>query len=484
MYEAVIGLEVHAQLRTRSKMFCACPNAGSTGIGADEAPPNRHVCPICLGHPGTLPSVNAEAVRLAIRAGLALGCAVHPRSIFARKQYFYADLPKGYQISQYEYPLCTGGRVEFEIDGARRSVPLERIHLEEDTGKSTHHADGWRLDFNRCGAPLVEIVSKPAMRTAIEAEAYLRSLHRTLVEAGICTGDMEKGHFRCDANVSVHRPGTPWGTRVEVKNVNSFRFVAKAIGFEIDRQIAVLDGGGAVVPETRTWRNGETVSLRTKEGASDYRYFPEPDLGPLTLLEGEVTAVAASLPAAPLDTFLLDEDARRAEAFRQRYGLTAYAAGVLLADETARSFFEATVAAGGAATEAANWVQGEVLRRTAEGPMSGALTPASLVALMAEIDNKTISRAQGRQVFDVLWKTGGEPREIIAALGLGQVADDGPIREAARAAIAANPSQVEKYKQGNPKVVGFFMGQVMRATGGRADPALAQRVVAEELDRV
>jgi aspartyl-tRNA(Asn)/glutamyl-tRNA(Gln) amidotransferase subunit B len=282
----------------------------------------------------------------------------------------------------------------------------------------------------------------------------------------------------------VHRPGTPWGTRVEVKNVNSFRFVAKAIGFEIDRQIAILEGGGAVTSETRTWRNGETVSLRTKEGASDYRYFREPDLGPLALADGEVAAVAATLPAAPLDTWLLDEDARRADVFREQYGLTAYAAGVLMGDAPARALFEAAVAAGGSAVEVANWVQGEVLRRTAEGPMSETLTPGSLVALIAEIDAKTISRAQARQVFDVLWKTGGEPREIIATLGLGQVADDGPIREAVRAAIAANPSQVEKYKQGNPKVVGFFMGQIMRATGGRADPALAQRVVAEELDRV
>jgi aspartyl-tRNA(Asn)/glutamyl-tRNA(Gln) amidotransferase subunit B len=477
MYEAVIGLEVHAQLRTRTKMFCACPVA-------DDAAANRYVCPICLGHPGTLPALNAGAIRLAIRAGLALGCAVHARSLFARKQYFYADLPKGYQISQYESPLCTEGHVRFELDGVRRAIPLERIHVEEDTGKSLHEEAGWRLDFNRCGTPLVEIVSRPAMKSPAEAEGYLRSLHRTLVEAGVCTGDMEKGHFRCDANISVHRPGTPWGARVEVKNINSFRFVAKAIAFEIDRQVAILSGGSAVVSETRTWRNGETVSLRTKEGASDDRYFPEPDLGALVLADAEIESEAADLPGVPLDSWLLDRDAQRIDAFRERYGLAPYVAGVLMADASARALFEAAVATGGPPVEVANWVQGEVLRRNADGSVSPHLTPAGLVSLIAEIDAGTISRSQGKQVFDVLWKSGGDPKEIIARLGLAQMTDDGQIREAARAAIAANPSQVEKYRQGNPKVAGFFMGQVMRATGGRADPALTQRVVAEELDRV
>jgi aspartyl-tRNA(Asn)/glutamyl-tRNA(Gln) amidotransferase subunit B len=361
-----IGLECHAQLRTRTKMFCACPVVA-------EAPANSVVCPICLGHPGALPALNGEALRLALRAGQALGCEIHPVSIFARKHYFYPDLPKGYQISQYDRPICTGGSVHALVGGELRRWGLTRIHMEEDAGRMHHSTGGSTVDWNRGGVPLIEIVGQPDLHSADEAEAWLRALHRVLVEAGICGGDMEKGQLRCDANVSVGPEGGPLGTRVELKNINSFRFVARALRHEIERQIALMQAGQRVAAETRTWNGHQTVLLRSKETAADYRYFPEPDLPALVLTAEELAPQA--LPGRPLDIHLIEEDRRRLREFCDSHGLSDADGGVLLGEPRARAFFEAAVAAGGERRAMCTWTVGELLRRINERGDLGQLRP-------------------------------------------------------------------------------------------------------------
>jgi aspartyl-tRNA(Asn)/glutamyl-tRNA(Gln) amidotransferase subunit B len=479
MYQAIIGLECHAQLDTASKLFCRCRVT-------DGEPPNTHVCPVCLGHPGTLPVANAQAVELAVRAALALSCTVHGISVFARKQYFYPDLPKGYQISQYEEPLATGGRLHVELDGERRFVGITRIHLEEDSGKSIHGEVTTGVDFNRAGVPLIEIVSEPDLRTPREAEAAMRMLHRVLVEAAVTRGDMEKGHFRCDANVSVHHPGAPWGTKVEIKNVNSFRFVARALAHEVDRQERILERGGSVVQETRSWRGDRTASARAKEGSSDYRYFPDPDLPPLQVDDALLGRARKALPGVPLDLWLQKRDAREHEAFRERHGLDDHTAEVLLRSHEPRAFFEAAVAAGGDGAQMARWITGEVLRRINEGEVlaDARLSPEALVALQGLVADGTLSHSMAREVFGELWARGGEPREIVVHLGMHQITDEALLGDLVRDIVARHPRHVERYRAGNERMVGFFMGQVMKATGGRADPALASRLVVEAMRRV
>ncbi|MFZ5481352.1 MAG: Asp-tRNA(Asn)/Glu-tRNA(Gln) amidotransferase subunit GatB [Myxococcota bacterium] len=469
-WEAVIGLECHAQLRTASKMFCACPVV-------QDAAPNSAVCEVCLGHPGTLPALNAEAVALALRAAVALGCEVHATSVFARKNYFYPDLPKGYQISQYDRPLATKGT----LHAAGRAFGLTRIHLEEDAGKMVHGPGGTVVDWNRAGVPLVEIVGEPELRTPEEAEAWLRTLHRLLVRSGVCLGDMEKGHFRCDANVSVHRAGEPWGTRVEIKNVNSFRFVAKAIRYEIDRQIAAYEAGEPVWQETRTWAGNRTVTLRRKEGSADYRYFPEPDLPPLRVGAEEIAAQVAALPGVPLDVWLAEADAARVADWQARYGLSTYDVGVVTADGEVADFFAAAVEAGGEPKAMANWVAAEVLRRTnADG--IGRLQPAHLVAVQRLLDAGAINRDGARRLFDALADAGGDPDAHVATLGLRQVSDEGALRAIVDDLLARHPAELARYRAGNKGMMGFFMGQLMAATDRQADPKLAQRLVREALD--
>lgn len=474
-YVATIGLECHAQLRTRSKMFCGCPVD-------NDAPPNAVVCPICLGHPGTLPRLNGAAVVLGVRAGLALGCAVNTESVFSRKHYFYPDLPKGYQISQYDRPLCTGGRLHVELGGERRSFELIRIHLEEDAGRMHHTAGGSGVDWNRGGVPLIEIVGAPDLHSPEEAEAWLRALHRVLVTAGLCTGDMEKGHFRCDANVSVAPVGGPPGTRVEIKNVNSFRFVARALRFEIDRQTAVLQAGGKVDQETRTWTGRGTATLRKKEGAADYRYFPEPDLPALRLTDAERAEALAALPGVPMDLYLLDQDARIRAEFQARTGLGDYEVGVLLGDPQVTAFFEGCLAAGGEPRAMANLVMGELMRCANQhdgGLAAAAVRPEQLKQLDDLVRDGRIPRQALRGLLEEMFRSGADPARLAEERGLTVVSDTGALEAAVDAVIAGNPGEVERYRAGNKKLMGFFVGQAMKVLGGKADArALQQRVLA------
>jgi aspartyl-tRNA(Asn)/glutamyl-tRNA(Gln) amidotransferase subunit B len=476
-YEAVIGLEVHAEMLTASKIFCGC----SAAFGA---PPNRNTCPLCLGMPGVLPVLNRRVVEFAVRAGLATHCRIAARSRWARKNYFYPDLPKGYQISQYELPICEGGHVDIEVDGTTKRVRLTRIHMEEDTGKNIHDArgDASLVDFNRSGVPLLEIVSEPDMATPAEAGAYLRAL-RTLVQyLGICDGNMEEGSFRCDANVSVRARGaTSLGVKAEVKNMNSFRAVEKALAYEIARHVRTLEEGGTIVQETRLWDadREETRSMRSKEHAHDYRYFPEPDLPPLVVSEELIEAVRRTLPELP--------GARRAR-FVRDLGLPPYDAEVLTARRDLADYFEEIVRAHGNAKAASNWVMGEVLRLVKERKLDTALTitdwpvaAARLGELIALIDEGAISGKIAKTVFEEMVATGAAPRAIVAAKGLTQVSDEGPIIAAIEQVLSANADKVAEYRGGKDKLFGFFVGQVMKATGGKANPPLVNRLLGEKL---
>ena len=468
-YVATIGLECHAQLRTRTKMFCGCPVT-------HDAPPNSAVCPICLGHPGTLPRLNAEAVVLGVRAGLALGCTVHDESVFSRKHYFYPDLPKGYQISQYDRPLCTGGQVHVEIDGQRRAYELIRIHLEEDAGRMHHTASGSSVDWNRGGVPLVEIVGAPDLHSPEEAESWLRALHRVLVSAGLCTGDMEKGHFRCDANVSVAPAGGPPGTRVEIKNVNSFRHVHRAIEHETARLIELAEAGETFKQHTRQWddESGRTVFLREKEGSDDYRYFPDPDLPPLVLDRPWVDELRGSIPELP--------EARR-QRFVRELKLPAYDAEVLTGHPKIGDFFESILGArpGDAAwaKRAANFVMTEVLADAkvhgllADFPVSG----AQIVELLKLVDAQTISGKQAKEVYAAIKGTSQSPEAFVREKGMAQVSDEGALEAICRAQIAANPKQAAAYKAGKKGMIGFFVGAVMKETKGSANPALLNQIL-------
>jgi len=477
-YEAVIGLEVHAELLTESKLFCGC----SAKFGA---PPNEHTCPVCLGMPGVLPVLNRRVVELAITAGLATSCTIARSSRWARKNYFYPDLPKGYQISQYELPICSGGAIEIPSgNGERKRVRLTRIHMEEDTGKNIHdaHGDASLVDFNRSGVPLLEIVSEPDLRSADEAGAYLRQLRSVLRYLEICDGNMEEGSFRCDANVSIRpRGSTALGTKVEIKNMNSFRAVEKAIAYEIGRQARVLDEGGRLVQETRHWDPDRelTRSMRIKEQADDYRYFPEPDLLPLTVGDDWVERVRAGLPELP---------AARAERFEREYGLPAYDAEVLTARKDVADYYEAAVRAHANPKAISNWVMGELLRLIKDRHLDDALVirewpvaPAYLAALVELIDGGQISGKIAKSVFEEMARTGADPRRIVVDQGLTQVSDDAAILAAIDGILEANGDRVAQYRGGKTQLLGFFVGQVMKATGGKANPQKVNELLKERL---
>ncbi|HET8797140.1 MAG TPA: Asp-tRNA(Asn)/Glu-tRNA(Gln) amidotransferase subunit GatB, partial [Thermoanaerobaculia bacterium] len=459
----VIGLEVHARLLTRTKIFCACP----IEFGA---PPNSNVCPVCLGYPGALPVLNRRAVELAIRMALATECVVHQRSVFARKNYFYPDLPKGYQISQFDQPLATGGFV--------RGVRLRRIHMEEDAGKLLHERDTSLVDLNRAGTPLIEIVTEPDIPSSEQAGLYLTRLRQILMYTGVCDGNMEEGSLRCDANVSVHREGEPLGTRTEIKNLNSFRFLGRAIDFEIARQTALLESGGKVVQETRLFDPvaGETRVMRSKEEAHDYRYFPDPDLSTLAVDEAWIESVRATLPALP--------DAR-IERYRREWEIPVADAEVLVAARDVADFFEETARASGNPRAAANWVRNEVLRVLNDRKIDVAqypVTPRHLGRLVQLIDSGAIGGKSAKEVFEEMSATGEAPEAIVERRGLSQVSDPAVIREAALEVLRKNASSVEQYRAGSEKVFGFLVGQLMKETRGKAKAELANAILRELLN--
>ncbi len=473
-WEIVVGIETHAQLATRSKMF----SGASTAFGA---PPNTQASAVDIALPGTLPVANAKAVEHAIRFGLAVKGQINRRSIFARKNYFYPDLPKGYQISQYELPIVAGGEVKFFVDGEERRVRLTRAHLEEDAGKLLHELfqDMTGVDLNRAGTPLLEIVSEPELRGAKEAVAYARALHGLVMWIGICDGNMQEGSFRCDANVSVKKPGEKQlGTRCEIKNLNSFRFMERAIEFEARRQIELLEGGGKVEQETRLYdaERDETRSMRTKEDAHDYRYFPDPDLLPLLLREEQIEKIASELPELP--------DATR-ERFARQYALPAYDAGVLTASRAAADYFEALVKAAGVdAKLCANWQTGALnaALNEADLPVSESkVSPASLAGLLKRIADGTLSGKMAKEVFDALWAGEGGADEIIERRGLRQISDSALIEKLVDDVLASNAKQVQDYRAGKEKAFNSLVGQVMKATKGKADPELVNRVLRRKL---
>jgi aspartyl-tRNA(Asn)/glutamyl-tRNA(Gln) amidotransferase subunit B len=464
-YEPVIGLEVHVQLLTRTKIFCGC----STRFGD---PPNTNVCPVCLGLPGTLPVLNKRAVEMAMRASLALNCTVHDHSRFARKNYFYPDLPKGYQISQYELPLATGGWLEIEAGGGKKRIGITRLHLEEDAAKNLHEgfsqsATKAYIDYNRCGTPLAEIVSEPDLRTPEEAYAYLTALRQILLYTSVSDVNMEEGSLRCDANVSVRLRGSKkFGTKVEVKNLNSFRFLQKALEYEIERHIGVLESGGRIAQETRLWNQAEgyTVGMRSKEKAHDYRYFPEPDLLPVHVSPAWREEIRRTLPELP--------EAKRAR-FVSAYGITPYDAEVLTTTQGLAGYFESVVKAGAPGKAAANWIQTELLRGLKDSSKEIAaspVSPAALAELVKLVESAKITAAVAKKVFGTMFESGREAAEIVAAAGLGAEVSDSDIEAAARDVIGKNPDNVAKFKSGNEGVFKFFVGQVMKATRGQANP--------------
>jgi aspartyl-tRNA(Asn)/glutamyl-tRNA(Gln) amidotransferase subunit B len=475
-WEVVIGLEIHAQLATRSKIF----SGSSTAYGAA---PNTQANLVDLAYPGVLPVLNAEAVRMAIKFGLAVGAAIAQRSVFARKNYFYPDLPKGYQISQYEQPIVGKGAITIVLDdGAVKKVGITRAHLEEDAGKSLHEglANASGIDLNRAGTPLLEIVSEPDLRSAKEAVAYMKKVHTLVRYLEICDGNMQEGSFRCDANVSVRPRGSAkFGTRAEIKNLNSFRFVEKAIQHEVARQVELIESGGKVIQETRLYDSdkNETRSMRSKEEANDYRYFPDPDLLPVEIEPAFVASVRATLPELP------DEKAGR---FARDFGLSAYDAGVLSASREMGAYYESVVEAIGAphAKLAANWVMGEVssaLNRDGVEIAGSRVAPAALAALLTRIVDATISGKIAKDVFEAMWSDGKPADAIIEAQGLKQITDSGAIEGVIDSVIAANPKQLAEYRSGKDMVFRFFVGQVMKATGGKANPAQVNELLKAKL---
>jgi aspartyl-tRNA(Asn)/glutamyl-tRNA(Gln) amidotransferase subunit B len=474
-WETVIGLEIHAQLATRSKIFSGSPTAYG-------APPNTQADLVDLGYPGVLPVLNAEAVRMAVKLGLAIGARIAPLSVFARKNYFYPDLPKGYQISQYELPIVADGALEIVLeDGAVKRVGITRAHLEEDAGKSLHEGlPGMTgIDLNRAGTPLVEIVSEPDMRSAKEAVAYMKKMHTLVRYLEICDGNMQEGSFRCDANVSVRPAGTQkFGTRAEIKNLNSFRFVERAINFEVERQIELLESGRAVVQETRLYDpdKGETRSMRSKEEANDYRYFPDPDLLPLKVDAALIESVRATLPELP------DQKAAR---LATQYGLSAYDAGVLTASRELAAYYEEVVRAAPADPKlAANWVMGELaaaLNKEGLEVSSGRMPAARLGELLGRVQDGTVSGKIAKEVFELMWSHGSSADEVIESKGLRQITDSAAIARAIEEVMAKNPAQLAEYRAGKDKLFGFFVGQVMKATGGKANPAQLNELLRSKL---
>src|SRR6202171_4341180 len=475
-YEPVIGLEVHVQLLTRTKIFCSC----STRFGD---PPNTNVCAVCLGLPGTLPVVNKRAVEMALRASLAIHCTVQEHSRFARKNYFYPDLPKGYQISQYELPLATDGWLEIEHGGAKKRIGITRLHLEEDAAKNLHEgfaqsAEKTYIDYNRCGTPLSEIVSEPDMRTPDAAYAYLTTLRQILLYTAVSDCNMDEGSLRCDANVSVRLRGSNnFGTKVEVKNLNSFRYLQKALEYEIERHIGVLESGGHISQETRLWNlaEGRTVSMRSKERAHDYRYFPEPDLLPVHVSAAWRDEVLRTLPELP--------EAKRAR-FVSSFGITPYDAEVLTNMQALADYFESVVKAGAPGKAAANWMQTELLRGLKDSGKeitASPVKPAALGELVVIVDSGKITAAVAKKVFATMFDSGRSATEIVAAEGLGAQVGDDAIEKAAREIISKDPANVAKFKAGNEGVFKFFVGQVMKATRGQANPQAVNDILRKML---
>jgi aspartyl-tRNA(Asn)/glutamyl-tRNA(Gln) amidotransferase subunit B len=477
-YECVAGLEVHVQLATVTKAFCGC----STRFGD---PPNTNTCPVCLGLPGALPVLNRRALELAIKAALALHCDIQEKSRFARKNYFYPDLPKGYQISQYELPLATGGWLEIEIGGSKKRIGITRLHMEEDAAKNLHEGfpDATQyshIDFNRGGVPLIEIVSEPDLRSPEEAYAYLTNLKQALEYTALSDCNMEAGSLRCDGNVSVRLRGAQkLGTKVEVKNLNSFRYLTHALEYEIDRQINVLESGGTVVQETRLWNvaAGRTESMRSKEFAHDYRYFPEPDLLPVVVTADRKSAILKEMPELP--------DVKRTR-FLNEYGISAYDAGVLTATAPLADYFEAVVRAGAGPKSAANWIQTDLLRRLNDAGKEISESPvaaAALSDLLRRIERKEITGAIGKRVLAKMFETGKSAAETIAEEGLSPISDTESVEEICRDVIAKNSANVEKYRAGNEGVFKFFVGQAMKETKGRANPQAVSEILTKLLQQ-
>ncbi|HVW29368.1 MAG TPA: Asp-tRNA(Asn)/Glu-tRNA(Gln) amidotransferase subunit GatB [Polyangiaceae bacterium] len=471
-FETVIGLEVHAQLLTRSKLFCGC----STSFGGE---PNRNVCATCLGLPGALPATNERAVRLAVRAALALGCEIRTTSIFARKQYFYPDLPKGYQISQYEEPFSENGHLDLELSGGTRRVRIRRAHMEEDAGKSVHgHGGDSLVDLNRAGVPLIEIVSEPDLRSSEEAAAYLRALRDVLVFAGVNDGNLEEGSFRCDANVSIRPSGSAeLGTRTELKNLNSFRFVQKAIDVEAARQAAIVSSGGRIVQETRSFdpATNKTSSLRSKEDAHDYRYFPDPDLPPLVIPEQLVDEERRAMPRLP---------AELRQKWTAELGLPPAASQTLTQHPEYVRFFEETLTRFPHPVKAANWILTEVLRDTKVHGLNATfpVTPAQVGELLSLVESGDISGKQAKEVYSALVGTGDSPAKIVESRGMRVVSDEGALRALCERVVAANPKQAADYRAGKKTLLGFFVGQAMKETRGSANPKLVSDLMQKVLE--
>lgn len=472
-YELVVGLEVHCQLNTDSKAFCGC----STEFGK---PANTNVCPVCLALPGALPVLNRRVVEDAVKLGLATDCTIARQSILARKNYFYPDLPKGYQISQYEEPVCSEGEVLVDTDEGRKSIRLVRIHIEEDAGKSIHDiGDDTFIDVNRCGVPLLEIVSYPDIRSASEASSYLQKLRQVIKYLGISDGNMEEGSLRCDANVSVRLKGAEeYGTRTEIKNMNSFKNVEKAIEYEAQRHIDILESGGTISQETRLWDadKQETRSMRSKEFAHDYRYFPDPDLVPVQIDDEMLERLKLELPEFP---------EARAERFVKEFGIPVYDAGVLTAEREVSDYFEAVVRSCSDAKAASNWVMGEVLRMLKEKNISVAsfsMPPERLGGLISLIGGGTISNTIAKQVFERMLETGDDAGAIVEEEGLAQVSDTAEIEKIVQSVIDANSGQVEQYRSGKTRVFGFFVGQCMKAMKGKANPVVVNEILKQKLE--
>lgn len=470
-FVASVGLEIHVQLRTTSKIFCGCP----TAFGAE---PNTQVCPVCLGLPGAMPSLNREAVRLTVLAGLLLGCRIHPSSKFDRKNYFYPDMPKNYQISQYDRPLCLGGSLEIETPAGPKTIRLRRIHLEEDVAKNLHFENDSGIDFNRAGTPLMEIVTEPDLAGADEAFAFLQALKRVLLYGGITRGNLEEGNLRCDVNASVRRAdAAELGVKTEIKNLNTFRGVHRALSHEIRRQMETLDAGGAVVQETRRWNDelGVTEPMRTKEEAHDYRYFPEPDLMPVELGAARIEAWRAELPELPA--------ARRAR-FVAEYGLPEYDAGVLTADREVADFFEAASRRCGRPKAVSNWIMTEVLRVLGDrdaGMADIRLTPAALADLIAVVERGAVNMPTAKEILAELIDSGGDPEEVIRRRGLAQISDDGALEALADQAIRTHPGPAADYRGGKAAALQFLIGQVMKLSRGRANPKAAAETLRRRL---
>ncbi|MEI6152686.1 MAG: Asp-tRNA(Asn)/Glu-tRNA(Gln) amidotransferase subunit GatB [Deltaproteobacteria bacterium] len=475
-YEGVMGLEVHAHLLTHSKLFCGC----STKFGAE---PNSHTCPTCMGLPGALPVLNRRVVDFAVKLGLALNCDINRRSIFARKNYFYPDLPKGYQISQYEEPICENGYLDVFIGNTKKRIRVKRVHMEEDAGKLVHEStietsSYSMVDYNRSSVPLLEIVSEPDIGTPEEATLYLKILRDVLIYLEICDGNMEEGSFRCDANVSVRKKGTEeLGTRAELKNLNSFRSIERSLDYEITRQIELIKKGGEVVQETRLFNvdEGITYSMRGKEEAHDYRYFPEPDLLPLVVDDGWIADVRSTLPELPME---------KMERFKNEYGLPKYDVEILSSDKGLAGYFEETVKIFPEPKTVSNWIMTELLRELKDGdvsPKDSPLSPACLAELLALIKDGTISIKMGKEIFPELCKSGASPKRLVAEKGLVQISDETAITSIVDAVIARSPKETAEFKAGKEKLLGFFVGQVMKEMKGKANPKLLNELLIKRL---